>query len=117
MEANLKIAVLTVSDTRTLETDTSGQFLCDALAEANHILQDRTLIADDIYLLRAKVSAWIADPEVEVVLLTEARVLPIETRLLKPLSLCWTQLFPVLVNCSGHYHLTKSAHRRSSLAL
>ena len=70
MEANVKIAVLTVSDTRTLETDTSGQFLCDALAEANHILQDRTLIADDIYLLRAKVSAWIADPEVEVVLLT-----------------------------------------------
>jgi len=70
METNLKIAVLTVSDTRTQETDTSGQFLCDALTDAGHVLQDRALIADDIYLLRARVSTWIADSEVEVVLLT-----------------------------------------------
>jgi molybdenum cofactor biosynthesis protein B len=70
MEAKLKIAVLTVSDSRTIETDTSGQFLCDALQKAGHVLADRALIADDIYLLRARVSAWIADKEVEVILLT-----------------------------------------------
>ncbi|MFT4729509.1 MAG: molybdenum cofactor biosynthesis protein B [Granulosicoccus sp.] len=70
MEAKLKIAVLTVSDSRKIETDTSGQFLCDALQKAGHVLADRALIADDIYLLRARVSAWIADKEVEVILLT-----------------------------------------------
>lgn len=70
MNGALQIAVLTVSDTRTLENDTSGQFLCDALAEAGHQLADRHIEVDDLYRLRAKVSAWIADPEVEVVLLT-----------------------------------------------
>ena len=66
----LKIAVLTVSDTRTLENDTSGQFLCDALVEGGHTLADRHIEIDDIYDLRAKVSAWIASSEVEVILLT-----------------------------------------------
>lgn len=70
MNGALQIAVLTVSDTRTLETDTSGQFLCDALAEAGHGLGDRHIEIDDVYRLRAKVSAWIANPKVEVVLLT-----------------------------------------------
>jgi len=70
MDGALQIAVLTVSDTRTRETDTSGQFLCDALAEAGHTLSDRHIEIDDMYRLRAKVSAWIADPQVEVVLLT-----------------------------------------------
>jgi len=66
----LRIAVLTVSDTRTTETDTSGQFLCDALVEDGHKLADRHIEIDDIYHLRAKVSAWIASDEVDVILLT-----------------------------------------------
>ncbi len=70
MDGSLKIAVLTVSDTRTLETDTSGQFLCDALQAAGHQLQDRHIEIDDMYRMRAKVSAWIADEAVEVILLT-----------------------------------------------
>jgi molybdenum cofactor biosynthesis protein B len=70
MNDKLNIAVLTVSDTRTLETDTSGQFLCDALLEVGHQLADRAIVIDDRYQLRAKVSAWIADAGVEVVLLT-----------------------------------------------
>lgn len=70
MSNKLNIAVLTVSDTRTKETDTSGQFLCDALLEAGHQLADRAIVIDDRYQLRARVSAWIADPSVEVVLLT-----------------------------------------------
>ena len=44
----LHIAVCTISDTRTLENDTSGGFLCDVLQEKNHILQDRSIICDDI---------------------------------------------------------------------
>ncbi len=69
-EGSLKCAVLTVSDTRTEDTDTSGRFLCDALVSAGHVLQARALVPDDRYQLRAIVSSWIADPEVEVVLTT-----------------------------------------------
>lgn len=66
----LRIAVLTVSDSRTPETDTSGQFLADALGAAGHQLADRALLRDDKYVVRAKVAAWIADPSVQVVLIT-----------------------------------------------
>ena len=70
MDGGLKIAVLTVSDTRTIENDTSGQYLVDSATEAGHQIADRTIEVDDLYKLRAKVSQWIADPEVEVILLT-----------------------------------------------
>ncbi len=66
----LHIAVLTVSDTRTLEQDSSGQLLVDRLSEAGHVLADRVLVPDDIYCLRAEVSRWIADPQLQVVLVT-----------------------------------------------
>ena len=70
MSGTLNVAVLTVSDTRTKETDTSGQFLEDALLEAGHSLADRSIVIDDIYRIRAVLSAWIADPEVHSVLVT-----------------------------------------------
>ena len=70
MGAALKVAVLTVSDTRTQETDTSGAFLEEALREAGHEIADRQIVIDDVYQLRAIVSQWIADPEVEVILTT-----------------------------------------------
>ncbi|PMX12085.1 MULTISPECIES: molybdenum cofactor biosynthesis protein B [unclassified Pseudomonas] len=66
----LNIAVLTISDTRTLDTDTSGQTLVDRLQGAGHVLVDRGLVIDDIYQIRAQVSLWIADPDVQVVLMT-----------------------------------------------
>lgn len=66
----LKIAVLTVSDTRSLENDTSGQHLVDALTAAGHVLADRMIVKDDVYQLRAVVSRWIADDNVEVVIST-----------------------------------------------
>ena len=70
MGAALKVAVLTVSDTRTQETDTSGAFLEEALREAGHEIADRQIVIDDVYQLRAIVSQWIAAPEVEVILTT-----------------------------------------------
>ena len=70
MGAALKVAVLTVSDTRTQETDTSGAFLEEALRDAGHHIADRQIVIDDVYQLRAIVSQWIADPEVEVILTT-----------------------------------------------
>lgn len=66
----LAIAVLTVSDSRTLETDSSGALLAACLAEAGHKLAARDLVPDDRYRLRATVSAWIADPDVDVIITT-----------------------------------------------
>ena len=66
----LSIAVLTVSDTRTFETDTSGALLGSRLDDAVHLLGDRALEPDDRYRIRATVSAWIADPGIQVVITT-----------------------------------------------
>lgn len=70
MADKLNIAVLTVSDTRTMDNDTSGQYLADSLIDAGHHLIARDLIRDDVYDIRAVVSRWIADQEVQVVLIT-----------------------------------------------
>ena len=66
----LKIAVLTASDTRTLEEDTSGQLLSDRLTEAGHQLAVREIVPDNIYLIRALVSQWIADESIDIVIST-----------------------------------------------
>ena len=66
----LNIAVLTISDTRTLDTDKSGDYLQDALETAGHTHKDRALVKDDIYQQRAVVSQWIADSEVHAILIT-----------------------------------------------
>lgn len=65
-----KIAVLTVSDTRNEETDTSGGYLAQALQDAGHLLADKKIVIDDPYKIRAIVSVWIAEPEIEAVLIT-----------------------------------------------
>jgi molybdopterin adenylyltransferase len=66
----LNIAVMTVSDTRTEENDTSGKVLADRLTGAGHRLADKVIVRDDIYAIRAAVSGWIADPGVEAVIST-----------------------------------------------
>ena len=66
----LNIAVLTVSDTRTEENDTSGKTLVDKLTAAGHSVADKAIVHDDIYAIRARISAWIADPDVQAVITT-----------------------------------------------
>ena len=66
----LGMAVLTVSDTRDESTDTSGRYLVAALGEAGHRLIDKQIVRDDIYEIRATVSAWIANLSIEAVLIT-----------------------------------------------
>ncbi len=68
--AALGIAVLTVSDTRDESTDKSGAKLIEMLQSSGHRLAARQIVPDDIYRIRASVSAWIADPAVNVVLTT-----------------------------------------------
>ena len=66
----LRLCVLTVSDSRTLEQDGSGAYLAEALAAAGHALHERALLPDDRYRLRAIVSQWIADPQVDGIVVT-----------------------------------------------
>ncbi len=66
----LNIAVLTVSDSRTEETDKSGKLLADRLQQAGHRLADKQIVPDDVYHIRAVVAGWIADEGVEAVITT-----------------------------------------------
>ncbi len=66
----LNIAVLTVSDSRSESDDKSGALLVERLQTADHQLADKRIVRDDIYQIRAQVSAWIADPVVNIVLTT-----------------------------------------------
>jgi len=66
----LNIALATISDTRTKANDTSGQTLLTQLTEAGHQCADQVIIPDDIYQIRATVSTWIADPEIQAVITT-----------------------------------------------
>jgi molybdopterin adenylyltransferase len=66
----LSIAVLAVSDTRTLETDTAGALLKSLMEADGHRCAERAVVRDDVAEIRAKVSAWVADPTVDVVLTT-----------------------------------------------
>jgi molybdenum cofactor biosynthesis protein B len=68
--APLDIAVLTVSDTRDLSTDRSGQMLAERIAAAGHRLIDRSIVADDAEKIAAKLEEWIDNPSVEVVITT-----------------------------------------------
>lgn len=66
----LRIAVLTVSDTRDRTTDRSGDTLAERLLAAGHELADRDIVKDDAALIAARFRQWIADPAVEVVIST-----------------------------------------------
>lgn len=66
----LSIAVLTVSDTRTDATDKSGALLVERVTASGHRLAEKRIVRDDVYAIRAVVSAWIADPGVDVVITT-----------------------------------------------
>ena len=73
------IAVLTVSDTRTEDNDTSGSYLVESATEAGHTIIDKQIVIDDKYKIRAIVSQWIADPKVQVVMVTGELGLRLET--------------------------------------
>ncbi len=66
----LNIAILTVSDTRTEENDTSGHTLVERLTKAGHRLAEKQIVPDNIYQIRATVSQWIASPQITVVITT-----------------------------------------------
>ncbi|MCY3542113.1 MAG: molybdenum cofactor biosynthesis protein B [Gammaproteobacteria bacterium] len=66
----MNIAVLTISDTRTTTNDTSGDYLVTAMQESHHVVPTRKIVRDDIYAIRATVSMWISDDQIEVIVTT-----------------------------------------------
>ena len=66
----LRVAVLTVSDTRDEESDTSGRLLAERVTRDGHVLAARTMVKDDVGEIQKQLKAWIADPGVEVVVST-----------------------------------------------
>jgi molybdenum cofactor biosynthesis protein B len=66
----IRIAVLTVSDTRDEESDTSGGILADRIVEAGHACSGRAIVADDVEAIRAQVREWIAAGEVDAIITT-----------------------------------------------
>src|SRR5688500_11396189 len=66
----VRLGVLTVSDTRTRETDRSGQVVADLATEAGHQVVRREIVTDDVAEIRALMAQWIADPDVQVVIAT-----------------------------------------------
>jgi molybdopterin adenylyltransferase len=66
----VRIAILTISDTRDLADDKSGATLAERITAAGHVLADRRIVTDDIEAIRTRVKAWIVDPAVDVVITT-----------------------------------------------
>jgi len=66
----IRIAVLTVSDSRDEQSDKSGRLLAERLTKAGHRLAEKVIVPDDVYQIRAVVSRWVADPAVNVVITT-----------------------------------------------
>jgi molybdenum cofactor biosynthesis protein B len=66
----VRIAVLTVSDTRALADDKSGATLASRIEAAGHTLADRAIVPDDVEAIRARIKGWIADPAIDVVITT-----------------------------------------------
>src|SRR5262245_47286089 len=66
----LKIAVLTISDTRALAEDKSGATLVARVEKAGHTIAARAIVTDNVEKIRARVEAWIADPAIDVIITT-----------------------------------------------
>ncbi len=75
----VRIAILTISDTRTLENDASGQTLADRATDAGHLLSARKIVKDDIRAIRHVIRDWTSRSDVDVIISTAARASPAMT--------------------------------------
>src|SRR5262249_62257221 len=66
----LKIAVLTISDTRGIKDDKSGSLLVQRIVAAGHYVAERSIVTDDVDAIRARVKSWIADPVIDAIITT-----------------------------------------------
>ena len=96
----LKIAVLTISDTRDLKDDKSGALLVQRIVAADHFIAERSIVTDDVQAIRARVKAWIADPVIDVIITTGGTGFRAATSPRKPLNLCSTRRWTPSRRCS-----------------
>ena len=66
----VNIALLTISDTRKIDNDSSGKILRERVVDAGHLLADQKIVPDDIYQIRAIVSQWVADADIQAIITT-----------------------------------------------
>ena len=66
----LKIAVLTISDTRDIKDDKSGALLVQRIVAAGHYIAERSIVIDEVEAIRARIKAWIADPMIDAIITT-----------------------------------------------
>ena len=100
----INISVLTISDSRTIEQDDSGEYLVSALEEQGHVLSDRKICKDNLYEIRAIISQWILDAASSPLVAQELRAKMEHPR---PSCLFWTKPLMALVKCSDPF-LTKT---------
>ena len=112
----LNIAVLTVSDTRNDQSDSSGIYLVESLQAAGHALADKQIVKDDIYQIRAVISAWIASPQVDAVLVTGGTGFSGGTPRPRQCRCCLTNRLKALAKSSALFPTMRSAPQQSSRA-
>ena len=103
----LNVAVLTVSDTRTTETDTSGQYLFEQLTSAGHSVLERVILKDNLYQIRAQVANWIASDHIQVVLITGGTGFTDRDSTPEVSAACLISMSKVLASCSDKFPTPK----------
>ena len=106
---NLICAILTISDTRTLQDDKSGNLLEEFALADGHTVAERDLVRDDIYAIRAAVSNWIADSAINVVVTTGGTGFTGRDSTPEALTPLFDKQIEVLENCSDNCLTRKSA--------
>ena len=111
----VRIAVLTVSDTRTLETDVSGQTLADRVAEAGHLLSARKIVKDDIRAIRHVIRDWANRSDVDAMITTGGTGLTgrdVTIEAVRPLFA--GEVAPQVVRSGAGYHVLKLIERKDA---
>lgn len=93
-ETSLRVAVLTVSDTRTLETDKGGALVIELLAGAGHQVADREIVPDEPMLVQAMLEQWVANESIDAVLITGGTGISARDNTFETVALMLTRLLP-----------------------
>ncbi|WP_442481473.1 MogA/MoaB family molybdenum cofactor biosynthesis protein [Aeoliella sp. SH292] len=93
-ETSLRVAVLTVSDTRTLETDKGGALVIELLAAAGHEVADREIVPDEPMLVQAMLEQWVANETIDAVLITGGTGISARDNTFEVVALMLTRLLP-----------------------
>jgi molybdenum cofactor biosynthesis protein B len=115
----VRLAVLTISDSRSLEEDKSGALLAQLSGDAGHIVADRRLVRDEVAEIQAAVNAWIADPQVDAVITTGGTGLTgrdITPEAVRPLFEKEIDGFPVVMHLVSFQKIGTSTVQSRSLA-